>query len=105
MKRYHQIATFQLCLAISLLVTLFERNAAADPIPGRSVLKFSQKPMDGTVVPGPTGTQQRWWGHDELSTAYSQIGATGPTPYRGVFMADDFADKFSSPVVHVKWWG
>jgi hypothetical protein len=20
-------------------------------------------------------------------------------------MADDFADKFSSPVVHVKWWG
>ena len=24
---------------------------------------------------------------------------------RVVFMADDFADHFNSPVVHVKWWG
>jgi hypothetical protein len=31
--------------------------------------------------------------------------AAGPTPYRGRFMADDFADKFNTPVVHVRWWG
>jgi hypothetical protein len=25
--------------------------------------------------------------------------------YQGRFMADDFADEFKTPVVHVKWWG
>ncbi|HEX6961092.1 MAG TPA: PEP-CTERM sorting domain-containing protein, partial [Lacipirellula sp.] len=79
--------------------------ALADPLDGRDVLKFSQQPMDGTPITNPNGVTQRFWGHDELSTAYSTIGATGPTPYRGVFMADDFADEFNSPVVHVKWWG
>src|SRR5687768_8100407 len=77
----------------------------ADPLPGRDVTKFSQKPMDGTAITSPNGTVERFWGHDELSTAYSTVGATGPTPYRGTFMADDFADKFDTPVVHVKWWG
>ena len=85
--------------------SLFTAPAAADPLPGRDVLKFSQQPMDGTSITSPNGTVQRFWGHDELSTAYSTVGATGPTPYRGTFMADDFADKFNSPVVHVKWWG
>ena len=84
---------------------LFISTAAADPLPGRDILKFEQKPMDGTTIVSPTGQTQQYWGHDELSTAYSQVGATGPTPYRGTFMADDFADKFNSPVVHVKWWG
>lgn len=89
-------------LTASLLVV---STAVADPLPGRDVLKFSQRPMDATPIVDPNGTTQLFWGHDELSTAYSTIGAAGPTPYRGVFMADDFADKFSSPVVHVKWWG
>jgi hypothetical protein len=80
-------------------------NTWADPLPGRGVLKFSQRPMDGTPIVNPNGQTERFWGHDELSTAYSTVGATGPTPYRGIFMADDFADKFNSPVVHVKWWG
>jgi hypothetical protein len=84
---------------------LFASTAAADPLPGRDILKFEQKPMDGTAITSPNGTVQRFWGHDELSTAYSTVGATGPTPYRGTFMADDFADKFNAPVVHVKWWG
>lgn len=88
------------CLAI--VVT---SAALADPLDGRDILKFSQQPMDGTPITTPNGVTQRFWGHDELSTAYSTIGATGPTPYRGVFMADDFADGFNSPVVHVKWWG
>ena len=105
MKLYRQLARFHLCLVVSFLVTLFVSNASADPLRGRSVLKFSQQPMDGTFIPSPTGNQQRYWGHDELSTAYSQTTAAGVTPYRGTFMADDFADKFSTPVVHVKWWG
>ena len=79
--------------------------AVADPLDSRDVLKFSQQPMNGTPIFDSTGTTHRYWGHDELSTAYSRIGAEGPTPYRGTFMADDFADKFSTPVVHVKWWG
>ncbi|WP_428940656.1 hypothetical protein [Fontivita pretiosa] len=91
--------------AAAATVVLVPATAPADPLPGRDVLKFSQRPMDGTPIVAPDGTVQRFWGHDELSTAYSMFGAAGPTPYRGVFMADDFADKFSTPVVHVKWWG
>jgi hypothetical protein len=79
----------------------------ADPLDGRDILKFSQRPMDGTTIVSPDGNVGVYWGHDELSTAYSAINATsgGRTPYRGTFMADDFADEFTSPVVHVKWWG
>ena len=88
-----------------LALAVFPTTAPANPLPGRDVLKFDQQPMDGTPITSPNGTVQRFWGHDELSTAYSTVGAAGPTPYRGTFMADDFADKLSSPVVHVKWWG
>lgn len=81
-------------------------HAQADPLPGRDRLKFSQLPIDGLTLTSPTGTTNTFWGHDELSTAYSFTTAAGtPSPYRGTFMADDFADKFSSPVVHLKWWG
>jgi hypothetical protein len=83
--------------------------AAADPIVGRDVLKFSQLPMLNTPIPSPnnpTGVEF-FHGHDELSTAYSVRPATGGEiiGYQGRFMADDFADKFSTPVVHVKFWG
>jgi hypothetical protein len=96
----------QILSTLTLLVVciLFVSTAVADPLDGRDILKFSQKPMNGTTIP-TEGTVQRYWGHDELSTAYSAITATGRTPYQGTFMADDFADKFNSPVVHVKWWG
>ncbi len=78
----------------------------ADPLPGRDVLKFSQKPLDGFTIVDATGLGQSFFGHDELSTAYGAVDATGVVPlYRGRFMADDFADGFNSPVVHVKWWG
>jgi hypothetical protein len=79
--------------------------AFGDPLPGRDVLKFSQRPMDGTPIVNDAGGTTLYWGHDELSTAYSSGDSTQPRIYQGVFMADDFADKFSSPVVHVKWWG
>ena len=77
--------------------------ALADPLPGRDLLKFSQRPMDATPVGGAL-----YWGHDEISTAYAPVSTVVPAPptiYRGDFMADDFADTFSTPVVHVKWWG
>jgi hypothetical protein len=81
--------------------------AQADPLPGRDLLKFSQKPMVNTVIPDITGVVNTYGGHDELSTAYGFTSnpAIPPQDYNGRFMADDFADKLSSPVVHVKWWG
>jgi hypothetical protein len=94
---------FLTLLAAVLTIGLGASGLRADPYPNQ-VLKFSQQPMDGTLIFNGT-TVQPYWGHDELSTAYSQFTPNGPTPYRGRFMADDFADKFSTPVVHVKWWG
>lgn len=79
---------------------IFAISAQADPLPGE-LPKFTQQPMVNTAIQG-----QIYFGHDELSTAYG-VGnaASPPTNYRGTFMADDFADKFNTPVVHVTWWG
>jgi hypothetical protein len=70
--------------------------AQADPLSGE-VLKFQQLPMNNTNAYG-----QIYQGHDELSTAW--LDPSGQF-YRGTFMADDFADNYSSPVVHLRWWG
>ncbi|HEY1683227.1 MAG TPA: hypothetical protein VGG19_00570 [Tepidisphaeraceae bacterium] len=82
--------------ALSLLVSAFvpALHVAADPLPGE-VLKFSQLPEDSAT--NPNGFP----GHDELSTAI----LNSDNVYSGTFAADDFADKFSTPVVHVQWWG
>jgi hypothetical protein len=78
----------------------------ADPLPLRDQLKFSQQPMVNTPIPNPNGTVGIYHGHDELSTLYSQVPIGTPfRDYSGIAMADDFADAFSSPVLHVKWWG
>jgi len=94
-----------LTLLFGSLATL--DRAAADPLPGRDLLKFTQKPMIQTTIPDNNGTVGIYEGHDELSTAYgfSQQPGAIPPVYQGKFMADDFADNLSSPVVHVKWWG
>jgi hypothetical protein len=91
-----------LLLAIATAISFTAATAMADPLPGRDLLKFSQKPMDQTQIFG-----QVYFGHDELSTAYAPSIVPAPpiTQYRGTFMADDFADTLSTPVVHVKWWG
>lgn len=78
--------------------------ASADPLP-TEILKFSQIPLLNTnVTPANTipgvGT---FGGHDELSTA--TLLTPGGIRYGGTFKADDFADRVSSPVVHVSWWG
>ncbi|MDZ4656825.1 MAG: PEP-CTERM sorting domain-containing protein [Bythopirellula sp.] len=91
--------------SVALLTTVVSQ-ANADPLPLRDQLKFSQEPMLNTTIPGPNGTVGIYHGHDELSTLYSSSPpGTAFTQYSGTAMADDFADAFSSPVLHVKWWG
>ncbi len=90
---------------IFLAASFLARSAVADPLPGRDVLKFSQQPMIATPISVQPGAVELFNGHDEISTAWGSPSATGITTYSGPFMADDFADTFSSPVVHVKWWG
>jgi hypothetical protein len=75
-------------------------SSKGDPLPGQ-LPKFAQQPMVNTAIGG-----QVYFGHDEFSTAYGVgTAANPPASYRGIFMADDFADKFSTPVVHITWWG
>jgi hypothetical protein len=83
--------------------------ALADPLPGET-LKFLQMPLNGGLplpIAPPAGSifgaPAPFPGHDELSTAW--LNRDGQTPLTGQFMADDFADNFNSPVVHVQWWG
>jgi hypothetical protein len=102
----NSIQKLTLVVGAAVASLVIASTAVADPLPGRDRIKFSQKPMDGTTFTNPNGTVQHIvYGHDELSTAYSQNTFSGVSPYRGTFMADDFADKINSPVVHVKWWG
>lgn len=96
--------TLLLATVASLLLLTLASGAMADPLAGE-VLKFQQLPMISTTLIGPTGGPEVFHGHDELSTAWGSPSAAGPTTYAGTFMADDFADKFSTPVVHVRWWG
>lgn len=95
-KTHFLSALFAGAVAALILTT----QSLADPLPGE-VLKFEQKPMINTAYGGAI-----YFGHDEFSTAYG-VGnaATPPLNYDGRFMADDFADNFSSPVVHLTWWG
>jgi PEP-CTERM motif len=79
-----------------VLVSLSSRLVLADPYDDE-VLKFQQLPMIATPIEGVT-----YFGHDELSTATLD---TAVNQYYGTFMADDFADKFDTPVFHVTWWG
>ena len=84
MNRNRLLKLWMTCFAIAALCAFFAASAIADPIVGRDLLKFSQRPMDGTPITSPNGTVQRFWGHDELSTAYSFGGAGRPTPYRAL---------------------
>jgi hypothetical protein len=94
-------------------------HAAADPLP-TEILKFQQLPLNsglpiiapysgpylntnGFPIPNAATVGAPFPGHDEASTAYSTTA--NPNSYQGQFMADDFADKFTDPVVHVRWWG
>jgi hypothetical protein len=94
-------------IAVLSLTIGFTTSVSADPLPGE-ILKFQQLPLNNAAgcltclppIAPPFGAP--YYGHDELSTAVLEPG-TGI--FRGTYMADDFADKFSTPVVHVRWWG
>jgi hypothetical protein len=82
--------------AAAALCGIMSTSSFADPLPGE-VMKFNQLPIDAMPVNG-----QLYWGHDELSTASRTATAAS---YNGIFMADDFSDRVSQPVVHISWWG
>jgi hypothetical protein len=99
--------TFQksLLVGVAIAMALFAGQAAADPYPNQ-VLKFQQLPQNNGILqtyPTPTLGGSPFPGHDETSTAYLQTA--GAPIYTGTYMADDFADTFTTPVVHVRWWG
>lgn len=102
--------TIMLSGAMASLVLGLGTVAQADPLPGE-VLKFSQAPMIDVTI-----GDNHYFGHDEVSTGfYRPWGEVVPTivpapapslgSYAGRFMADDFADEVSGPVVHLRWWG
>ena len=95
-----------MALAGRTLLAVMTGSVWADPLPGE-VLKFYQSPLNnglvlpfGTVIP-PGSVPASFPGHDELSTAYLTNGQV----YAGTYMADDFCDLRSTPIVHVMWWG
>jgi hypothetical protein len=103
-------------IAISFWTVVCEL-ALADPLPGE-ILKFQQLPLNNgapvlnpvppVVGTNPTSSLALFPGHDETSTAYVTAVDPGtglPDAWTGTYMADDFADKFNTPVVHVRWWG
>ncbi len=95
--------TRTLTLAILLQAALTIWSAApawADPLPGE-ILKFEQLPLNSGQ--GISAGGAPFAGHDERSTAY--LNTNGTPGYTGSFVADDFSDKQSTPVVHVQWWG
>ena len=100
-----RIARISLPLLVSVIALLAWSPAVGDPLPGQ-VLKFQQLPMVATTIgqDPPVGDTNVYFGHDERSTARLLPG-TGIQQYQGIAMADDFADEFDTPVVHVRWWG
>jgi len=129
MKSHHALL-LRVALVLGLFTTgaLFAGRAWADPLPGQ-IIKFQQLPLDGAPAGGlpgaytgpyfntnglpvplpPTPSTAPFPGHDEVSIAYSTTTAPnvwqGGAGVPGGFMADDFADRFITPVVHVRWWG
>jgi hypothetical protein len=95
MRRIHISTIF--FAALGLLIAINVR-AFGDPLPGE-VLKFEQLPLNNGLAPSVGGAP--YPGHDEPSTAALNSSGT----YSGIFAADDFADNYSTPVVHVSWWG
>lgn len=95
--------TFRTYLVVALALGLFAAiagRAAAHPLPGQ-IPKFSQLPLNDALPPSTGGAP--YPGHDNSSTAYTVTPQIGT--YTGHFMADDFADNYNTPVVHVRWWG
>lgn len=91
------------CALIATL-SLLTSTASADPLTGQ-VLKFQQLPLNVGLPPSVGGAP--FPGHNELSTALAvHDDLSGDLlGWNGTYMADDFADLSTTPVVHVRWWG
>ena len=98
MEKKINLLAFCLCIAF---ISLFTVNARAE-----DVLKFQQLPLNGESL---DGADYPYFGHDQLSTAYSWYSGDPASPqyigYKGCYMADDFADNKDTPVVSLRWWG
>ena len=92
-------------IALCVFPAIILVAAAGTPLLAGQILKFSQLPMLDTPLVDDVGFLKHYHGHDELSTAWFAQGAGQSSAYRGALMADDFADKSTSPVVRVRWWG
>jgi len=101
MKTIAKATTFVLTMAT---IAAFCMPSLADPAPGQE-LKFQQLPMIDVPIPVPGANDIHYYGHDELSSAWSFPPDLGQDGYRGKFMADDFADEVDTAVFHVRWWG
>jgi hypothetical protein len=103
MKRF--IISSVVMLATVAISLLLATTSHADPLPFRDLPKFDQEPMINTTITNTTGQVGVYHGHDEISTIYGPGNNATQPIYQGSFMADDFSDTLSSPVVHVTWWG
>ena len=92
--------TVNAALALAAAMSLMATPALADPLTGE-ILKYEQLPLNNGLAPSVGGAP--FWGRDERSTAY--LNTNGTPGYTGGYVADDFSDKVSTPVVHVQWWG
>jgi hypothetical protein len=90
--------------AATFVAVLFATSAQADPL-ANEVPKFAQEPMINTQILNSTGVVGFYQGHDEISTVYGPGNNAAQPVYQGSFMADDFSDNVSTPVVHITWWG
>ena len=80
MNRHRHLASCCLLIGFISFASLLASGAKADPLPGRDLLKFSQKPMVATTVPDNNGTVGVYFGHDEHGTLYvaSELKALAP---------------------------
>ncbi|HZZ26411.1 MAG TPA: PEP-CTERM sorting domain-containing protein [Pirellulales bacterium] len=93
----------RVALVVAALGVVLCGRSFADPLTGE-VLKFQQLPLNNgapAYAGAPVG--QLFPGHDEPSEAL--LTAPGSNDYVGPFAADDFSDKVSTSVVHIRWWG
>jgi hypothetical protein len=98
-----KFCSIQVVLLSVVLSAAFCSQTNANPLPNE-VLKFQQLPLNQGLAPSVGGAP--YDGHDEWSTAYANFNTAGVLQnWRGTYMADDFGDKVSTPVVHIRWWG
>ena len=96
--------SLSLLLAIATICTVTITKSQADPLPSR-LPEVRSGTNDQHYDRQYDGHRRVYHGHDEISTIYGPGNNATQPVYQGQFMADDFSDTVSRPVVHVTWWG